>query len=53
MFILFILRERERARVQVGERQRERERERIPNKLHTVSAELNSGLDLTNCEIMT
>ena len=38
---------------QVGEGQRERERERIPSRLYTVSAELDMGLELMNCEIMT
>ena len=37
----------------MGEWQRERGRERIPNRLHAVSAELDVGLQLTNCEIMT
>ena len=35
------------------ERERERERERIPSRLNAVSAELNTGLDFMNCEIMT
>ena len=34
-------------------RGRERRRERISGRLHTVSTEPNSGLDLTNEEIMT
>ena len=36
-----------------SERERERERERTPNRLHTVSAEPDRGLELMNCEIMT
>ena len=32
--------------------ERERERERM-SRLHTVSTELNLGLELTNCEIVT
>ena len=38
---------------EVGERERERERERIPRRPHTVSAELDVRLELTNPEIMT
>ena len=34
-------------------RGREKWRERIPRTLHTVSAESNVGLELTNYEIMT
>ena len=38
----------------IGEEgQREMETERIPSRLHTVSAEPNTGLSPTNCEIMT
>ena len=29
------------------------ERERIPSRLHTVSAEPDTGLELTNCDTMT
>ena len=47
IFLMFIYFERER------ERQRERGRERISGRLHAVSAEPNSGLDLTNHEIVT
>ena len=37
-----------------NERERERERERrIPSRLHTVGAEPNAGLELTNYEAMT
>ena len=36
-----------------GGTERERGRERIPSRLHTISAEPDVGLDLTNCEIMT
>ena len=34
-------------------RSRERRRERIPGRLCTVSTELDAGLELTNCEIVT
>ena len=47
----------ERKRVSKGgakkERERDRERERIPNKLPTVSAEPDAGLELMNSKIMT
>ena len=33
--------------------ERERGRVRIPSKFHTVSVELDTGLDLTNRKIMT
>ena len=49
MFIYFYF-ERERERMR--EEQRERE-ERIPSRLHTVSADPYTGLNLMNCEIMT
>ena len=39
--------------VRVGGRGREKGKERIPSRLHTVSSERDTGLDLTNCEIMT
>ena len=39
-----------REKAQVGA---EREGERIPSRLHTVSAELDMGLEPTNHEIMT
>lgn len=39
--------------MQAGEGQRERERERIPSRLRTASIEPGSGLELTNCEILT
>ena len=35
------------------ERERERETERIPSRLHVFSAEPDTGLYLTNHEIMT
>ena len=35
------------------ERERQRERERIPVGLHAVSAKPCTGLELTNCEIVT
>ena len=54
MFIYFERgRETELERARVGEGQREGEGERIPSRLHTVSAEPDVGLDLTNQEIMT
>ena len=43
----FFLREREQGR------SRERGGDRIPSRLHTVSADLDAGLELTNHEIMT
>ena len=49
---IFIYFERERERTSGG-RGRERRRDGIPSRLLTVSAEPNTGLDLTNCEIMT
>ena len=49
LFSKFIYFERE----QVGEEQRERERERISSRHCSVSAEPNTGLEVTNCEIMT
>ena len=36
-----------------AERERERGRERIPSRLHTVSEEPDSALELTNRKIMT
>ena len=44
-------RERERARAEKG--QRETGRDRIPSRLHTVSVEPDTGLELMNCEVMT
>ena len=49
----FIYFERQTECVCAGEGQRERGRERIPSRLHTVSTEPNTGLDLRNSEIMT
>ena len=49
-------REKEREReecIQVGEGQRERGRQRILSRLHAVSTELDPGLNLMTCEIMT
>ena len=40
---------REGERAQAGKGKRERERERISSRLHTVSAEPDVGLELTNC----
>ena len=52
-FKFIILRGRENTQVRKG-RDRERGREkRIPSRLHTIGAELDVGLDLTNLEIMT
>ena len=51
VFNFFFLRERQRERTE--EVQRERDRERVPSRLHTVSTESNTGLELTNHEIMT
>ena len=48
---MFIFRERESE--SRGGAERGRERERIPSRLHSVSAELDAGLELMNCEIMT
>ena len=47
--------ERERVCMRAGEGQREREREgeRIPSRLCIVSTEPDTGIDLTNREIMT
>ena len=47
-FIFSFEREREYKRGTGRERKGERERERIPSRLHTVSAELDVGLELTN-----
>ena len=46
---VFILREKEHNQG----RGRERGRERIPSRLHTVSTELDTGLEPTNHKIMT
>ena len=48
---LFILRESEC--VLCGGWVAEREGERVPSRPHTVTAELDVGLELMNCEIMT
>ena len=48
---VFILREKERERA--WRRGREGGRERIPSRLCTVIAELDTGLELTNLEIAT
>ena len=47
---LFIYFDRERESTSRGEK--EGERERILSRLHTVSAEPDAGLELTNCEIV-
>ena len=56
LFIFFMLvyfeREREREHTSRGGAERETERERIPSRLHAVSTEPDTGLSLTNCEIM-
>ena len=46
IFLKFICFERERER-------RDRGRERIPSRLCTLGTEPDSGLDPTNCEMMT
>ena len=56
---MFVLREGEHVRACVSwggaerERERERERETDPSRLRTVSVELDVGLDLTHCDLMT
>ena len=47
------MRERERERERESKAGRERGRERIPSRLHTVSIEPNTGLELMNSETMT
>ena len=49
---MFILRERESRGRAKRETETERERERTLSRFYAVSAELDVGLDLTNCEIM-
>ena len=44
------MRERKDTSKEGAERER---RKRIPSRLHTVSAELDAGLKLTNCEMVT
>ena len=51
VFIYLFLRDRERERTHIG--RRGAERERIPSRLCTVSTEPETGLKLTNGEIMT
>ena len=53
--ISFFYRKRECKQERWGgpERERERERERIPSRLYVVNTEPNTGLHLTNHEIMT
>ena len=55
--LIYLEREREhkwwRDTERETERQRDRNRERIPSRLHTVSAELDVGFELTNHEIVT
>ena len=51
VFIYLFLRDRERERTHIGKRGAERER--IPSRLCTVSTEPETGLKLTNSEIMT
>ena len=48
---MFILRERDRE--QAGEGQRERGRERKPSRLHAISMEPDTGLELKDGEIVT
>ena len=45
--------ERERDRERESENVGRAERERIPSRLHTVSTEPDTGLELMNPEIMT
>ena len=52
-FSFFHLLERDRDRMSRGGAERERRRERIPSRLHTASAEPDTGLEFMNCEIMT
>ena len=51
-FFKFILREREHASMSWVGAEREGA-EIMPSRLHTISAEPDMGLELTNCEIMT
>ena len=46
------MRKRIRERGREGQREKE-ERQKIPSRLHTVSPELEVGLESPNCEIMT
>ena len=46
-------RERERETESEQGRGRERGRQRIPSRFHTISTELDMGLEHTNCELMT
>ena len=46
-------RERKRVRASVARTERERGRERIPNRIRTVSTEPDTGLKLTNRQIVT
>ena len=53
---LFWEREREREREsepEWGRGETEREREKIPSRLYTVSTQPDTGLELTNCEMVT
>ena len=54
MFI-YLFREIEHtwALTQAEQAHREKGRKGIPSRFHTVSAQSNIGLELTNCEIMT
>ena len=46
-------RERERERARTGRGRAERRRDRILSSFSTISTELDTGLELTNHEIMT
>ena len=50
---LFILREKEKEHKRGRNRERERERERTPSRFLARSTEPDTGLELTNCEIVT
>ena len=56
LFIYLRVREREQEHAPTvirGGVEEEGERKRIPGRLHTVSADLNAGLELSNLKIMT
>ena len=51
--VYLFLRDRERKSTNGGGAERERERDRIPSRLHAIGTEPDSGLELTNREIVT
>ena len=53
VFVYIYFEREERENVCPSGEGKEREGERIPGRLHTVSEELDTGLELMNCEIMT